>query len=146
MVQNDGCIATPAAKRSVCAAIVQTTERGAEVLRHNAVPFEIRAVGHGVDLVTPQPGYRALVAPNAIGRDDLEAYSERTAQFARGRSARAIIAGNLDRPDSSAALLRAIYGKGTIFYVAFPIAAGAAEGSPADQRLLANLLSLGAGD
>lgn len=126
--------------------LMQSNERGTDVLRRNAAPFEARAITHGVDLVAPRSAHRALTTPNPIGPADLETYSDRTAQLARGRSVRAIIAGNLDRPDSSAAVLRAVYGKGAIYYVAFPLAARAAEGYPGDQRLLANLLSLGAGD
>jgi hypothetical protein len=123
--------------------LAQTDETGRETLRRNLAPFEPRRVSHGIELVAPQRGHRLLVSPNTINADDLEQYAERTHQLARGKGGRAILAGNLDRPDSSAALLRVPYGKGTVLYVAFPLAARAAEGYAAEQRLLANLLSVG---
>jgi hypothetical protein len=121
--------------------LAQSPEIGRDVMKANAGPIEPRTITHGVDLVAPHRDDRLLSAPNAIGRDDIEAYSDRTSQFARGRNGRAVLAGNLDRPDSSAALLGVAYGKGSMWYVAFPFVARAAEGYAADQRLLANLVS-----
>ena len=127
--------------------LAQTHDKGRETLRMNAAPIEPRAVGYSVDLVAPQSNHRVLITPNRIDADDLEVLSESVSQLARGRSGgRAILAGNLERPDSSAALLRVPYGKGSIWYVAFPLAAPAASGLGAGQRMLANLVSLGIGD
>jgi hypothetical protein len=126
--------------------LAQSNERGIEVLRRNAAPFEPRPITHGVSLASPPPAHRTVRTPNVIRGADLAALSERTTQFARGRNARAIIAGNLERPDSSAALLRVVYGKGAIYYAAFALTAAAADGQPAEQRMLANLVSLGPGD
>jgi hypothetical protein len=124
----------------------QSAEKGLAIMRRNSAPFEPRPITHGVDLVTPQRDHRLLRSPNVIQSIDIDGYSDRTNQFARGRGGRAILAGNIDRPDSAAALLRVPYGKGSMWYVAFPIVARAAEGFAGEQRMLANLLSIGAGD
>ena len=126
--------------------LTQSNERGVEALRANAAPFEPRPVAHGVELAAPRGVHRALVAPNVLRGDDIAIFSDRTTQLVRGRNARALLAGNLDRPDSSAALVRVTYGKGAVYYVSFELTAGAADGQPAEQRLLANLVSLGPGD
>lgn len=122
--------------------LAQQPERAAEVMRSSAGPIEPRAVDYDVTLVAPQRDHRSLGWPNAILQNDLEEFAERTMQFARGRNGRAILAGNVDRPDSSAAILRVPYGKGAIWYVAFPFVDFAADGHPADQRMLGNLVSV----
>ncbi|MBC8144025.1 MAG: hypothetical protein H7X80_00490 [bacterium] len=122
--------------------LMQSPMRTSEIMRSNAAPIEPRMVEYDVSLVATQRDHRSLSWPNAIQPNDLAEFSERTVQFARARNGRAIIAGNSDLPDSSAALLRVPYGKGALWYVSFPFIDRAAEGYAADQRMLANLISV----
>jgi hypothetical protein len=126
--------------------LMQSPEKGLEALRTSAGPIEARPVGYDVTLVVPQQVHRVLMWPNAISTDDVASYSGRTRQLARGKNGRAVLAGNYDRPDSSAAILRSQYNKGSVWYVAFPFIDRAADGHAAEQRLLGNLMSIGLGD
>lgn len=101
-----------------------------------------RPVEYAITLRTPMPEHPLLNRPNAITAGHLDSLSRGTRQLAQGSAnARAILAGNLDRPDSSAALLREPMGRGVVWYIAFPVATRAALGYEAEQKLLANLLS-----
>jgi hypothetical protein len=101
-----------------------------------------RGVEYTITLVIPRTGHPVMTTPNMIRRADLDSLSPRTRQLALGgRGARAVIAANLQSPDSSAALLLEPAGKGTIWYVAMPVTTRAAAGYEAEQKILANLLS-----
>jgi hypothetical protein len=95
-----------------------------------------------VELAAPFRSHRALSIPNTVNKADLDSFSVRTTQLAFGTaSAKAILAANLQRPDSSAALLLEPNGRGSLWYCSFPIAERAAAGYEAEQKLLANLIS-----
>ena len=101
-----------------------------------------REPGYTLTIGAPEPRHPVLVRPNIVTPGDIDSLSQRARRLVRGsRNARAILAGNLQRPDSSAAILRDPTGAGAIWYVAFPVARRAAAGYEAEQKLLANLLS-----
>lgn len=80
--------------------------------------------------------------PNIITRADLDSLSRQSRQLAHGGSeARALLAANLQSPDSSAALLWEPTGNGVVWYCSFPIVARAAAGFEAEQKIAANILS-----
>jgi hypothetical protein len=101
-----------------------------------------RPVAYSLSLVLPQPDHPVATTPNRILDEDLDSLSLYANQLALGdRQARAIISANLQSPDSSAAILLAPNGRGAVWYIGMPIMARAAAGYPAEQRLLANILS-----
>lgn len=101
-----------------------------------------RSVTYTIDLFPAREKEQSLIWPNRIDRADLDSFRVGTRQLSHGNgAARAIIAGNTIRPDSSAALLTEPFGKGTMWYVGLPITARAAAGLPAEQKLLANIVS-----
>ena len=80
--------------------------------------------------------------PNLVTRADLDSLSRTSRQLAHGGSeARALLAANVQYPDSSATLLWEPTGDGTIWYCSFPIVARAAAGFEAEQKIAANILS-----
>jgi hypothetical protein len=116
-----------------------------EVMRRLAEPAVTvvpREVEYSITLLLPRGDHPLVTTPNHLLRRDLDSLSPFTHQLSHGdRSARAVIAANLQSPDSSAALLVQPAGRGAIWYVAFPIAQRAAAGYEAEQKLLANLVS-----
>lgn len=108
------------------------------------VPLKIasRDVDYRIDLSTPRRDDPVMRQPNLITPLNLDSISGRTVQLVHGgREARALIAGNLDAPDSSATLLWEPVGKGAVWYLSVPITAYAAAGYEAEQKIIANLVS-----
>jgi|GEM_PF-2045274 len=101
-----------------------------------------RDIDYRIDLALPRRDDPVTVQPNAITRGNLDSLARKTSQLVYGgRDARALIAANLDAPDSSAALLWEPVGKGTVWYLAVPVAGYAAAGYEAEQKVVANLVS-----
>lgn len=108
------------------------------------VPLKIvsRDVEYRIDLSAPRHDDPIMRQPNLITPHNLDSLSGRTMQLVYGgREARALIAGNLDAPDSSATLLWEPLGKGAVWYLSVPITAYAAAGYEAEQKIIANLVS-----
>jgi hypothetical protein len=101
-----------------------------------------RQVEYTLHLVMPRPEHPAVTIPNRITQEDLDSLSLHVHQLAMSdKSGQALLSANLQAPDSSAALLLTPAGKGAVWYASFPFMERAAAGYPAEQRLLANLLS-----
>lgn len=112
----------------------------------------LRARGHG-DVASREVSYRVelhpagdreplLSWPNPISRADLDSLGLEAHQLAFGNSeSKVLLAGNTQHVDSSATILVEPFGAGTLWYVGVPIAARAATGLPAEQKMLANLLT-----
>jgi hypothetical protein len=114
----------------------------AKMLQKSRQVIVAREVDHSINLKLPRPGHPLVASPNIITAADLDSLSRFAHQLARGSAdARALIAGNVERPDSSAALLWNPLGRGALYYVAFPLTARSALGYAAEQRVLANLVS-----
>ncbi len=135
--------------------LAHVSKNGATVIMLNQRTKTLQKAGAGTPLkLAPRDlEYTVVLAPpllddpimrqpNQITRTNLDSLSRRTAQLVTGgEHARALLAANLQTPDASAALLWEKLGKGTVWYLAFPVAAHAAAGHEAEQKLLANLLS-----
>jgi hypothetical protein len=101
-----------------------------------------RQVDYTLHLVLPRPEHPAVSIPNRLTQDDLDSLSLDVHQLAfSDKSALALVSANLQSPDSSAALLLTTAGRGAVWYATFPFMRRAAAGYPAEQKLLANLLS-----
>jgi hypothetical protein len=111
-------------------------------LTSTATTLVPRGVEYTITLVIPRTNHPVMTTPNLIRRADLDSLSPRTRQLVLGgKGARAVLAANLQSPESSAALQLEPAGKGAIWYVAMPVTARAAAGYEAEQKILANLLS-----
>jgi hypothetical protein len=101
-----------------------------------------RQVDYTLHLVMPRPEHPAVSIPNRLTQVDLDSLSLNAHQLAfSDKTALALVSANLQSPDSSAALLLTPAGRGAVWYASFPFMTRAAAGYPAEQKLLANLLS-----
>jgi hypothetical protein len=101
-----------------------------------------RQVDYTLHLVMPRPEHPAVSTPNQLTQADMDSLSLDVHQLAfSDKYAFAMISANLQSPDSSAALLLTTAGQGAVWYATFPFMTRAAAGYPAEQKLLANLLS-----
>ncbi len=107
--------------------------RGAATPREADYAITIRLARHNDPIIR---------VPNTITRADLDSLSLRSRQLVHGSSeARAVLAANVQSPDSSATLLWEPMGNGTIWYCSFPVVLRAAAGFEAEQKIAANILS-----
>lgn len=101
-----------------------------------------RDVDFGLRLVSIRPSDPMLNHPNDITRADMDSLARGASQIvAGGPDARAILSSNTNDADRAALLLWDPYENGAVWYLSIPIVARAAAGHPAEQKLLANLLS-----
>lgn len=108
------------------------------------LPYKLypREVDYRLVMAKPRREDPVVMAPNPITRANLDSMSMRVTQLVfGGTEARAVLATNLDAPDSSATLLWEPYERGAVWYISFPIADYAAAGREAEQKLIANLVS-----
>ncbi|MBS1912002.1 MAG: hypothetical protein JST22_08460 [Bacteroidetes bacterium] len=109
-----------------------------------ALPFKLypRDVEYRLSLTSPRHDDPVMTSPNTITTANLDSMSMRTHQLVHGGpDSRAIVSANLDNPDSSGVFVWEPRDRGAIWYIALPIAARAADGYEAEQKVLANFMS-----
>lgn len=125
--------------------LIVMTQQTKTLLKAGAgVPLKLspRDLEYQVVLAPSLRGDPVIERPNQLTRADLDSVSKRTGQLVfGGENGRAILAANLQAPDSSAALFWEPLGKGSVWYLSFPVTAHAAAGYEAEQKLIANLVS-----